>query len=115
MKRRILIIVILGGVATGILYVTSEGLDRRVFKQLGNVVGMYASIEPNEYSMLAQEIKEKQAELDNREIAIAEKESVLADDRATNDRTAVVYVTVISSLLLVLVMLNFYLDWKRRK
>ena len=75
---------------------------------------MYASIEPNEYNRLAQEIKEKQEELERREAVVVEKEAVSAEDKVVNDRV-VAYVIAISSLLLILVILNFYLDWRRRK
>lgn len=115
MKKTYIVTAGIGVVAGGVFYLSVDNLSGGVLRQLGTVVGMYASIEPNEYNLLAQQLEERVKELDKKEEELKTKEELVEEqERADNMRT-VVYVTAIGSLLLALVLFNFYLDWKRRK
>ena len=89
---------------------------QKIGQQIGSVVGMYASIEPNEHNILIQQIKDKQEELEMREKDLAEKEILLVQQETLErNRTTIIYISVIGILLLLLILLNFVLDWRRRK
>ena len=77
MKRQHFLIIFVG-IALVFLGVVFSDSGQKIGKQIGSVVGMYASIEPNEHNILTQQIKEKQEELSMREKDLAEKESLLA-------------------------------------
>ncbi len=116
MKRTYIITACIGIIAGGALYFSFSDLGGGALRQFGAVIGMYASIEPNEYNLLAQQLDERVKELDEKEAELKEQERQLVEEiERENDAKAVVYITAIGSLLLVLVLLNFYLDWKRRK
>jgi cell shape-determining protein MreC len=104
-------------VFSGFLYAASKGSGNGVFQQLGSVVGMYASIEPNEYNELAQELKEYEQDLQKREAVIAQKEVLLRNEAEQKDEqnTAIIYTTAIGVLLLLLILYNYYLDWRRKR
>jgi len=112
MKKTYIMIIAVGVIAAGILAVYFNSAAGGMFRQLGSVVGMYAGVEPNEYNLLAQQLDQRNKELDAREAELAQQE-VLLKESVVSDRASIVYATAIGFLLLVLVVLNFYLDWKR--
>lgn len=104
------------GVVLVFLSVVFSDSGQKIRQQVASVVGMYASVEPNEYNILTQQIKDKQEELDMREKDLAEKETLLAQQEAPeHSRTAIIYISIIGTLLLILILWNFVLDWRRRK
>lgn len=114
MKKKILITIGIGIIAVGILSLYMSGVGSGMVRQLGAVVGMYAGVEPNEYNLLAQQLDERSKELDAREAHIAQQE-ILIREGDNSEKTSIVYATAIGLLLLVLVLFNFYLDWKRNR
>ena len=114
MKKTYLITIGIGVVAAGILSLYTSGVGGGMVRQLGSVVGIYAGVEPNEYNLLAQQLEEKRKELDARENQIAQQEELIKES-VVSDKASIVYATAIGFLLLVLVILNFYLDWKRNR
>lgn len=115
MRRTYVITGLIVAAVVGVSYLSLAGFGGGVFRQLGSVVGMYASIEPNDYNLLAQQLNKRSQELDAREAALEEKElSTSSNTNTQSDRKAIVYITSIGTLLLALVLLNFYLDIKRR-
>jgi tetrahydromethanopterin S-methyltransferase subunit G len=114
MKKTYLITIGIGIIATGILSLYMSGVGGGMIRQLGAVVGMYAGVEPNQYNLLAQQLDERSRELDAREAELAQQE-VLIKETVGQERTSIVYATAIGFLLLLLVLLNFYLDWKRNR
>jgi hypothetical protein len=82
--------------------------------KIGAQVGISVGVSPNEFTKLAQEVTQKQAEIEAREIAVAEREKALERREETSGIFSLeLYVTVIAFILLILVLLNFYLDWRR--
>ena len=84
-----------------------------LLSSLGAQVGVSVGVEPTEWSQVAQEVEEKQKELEARELAIVEKEQELALDGALSSRYLEYYITAMAFILLLLVLLNFYLDYRR--
>jgi hypothetical protein len=76
-------------------------------------IGMSAGVEANPYNTLAQQLSDKELELQDRETRLLE----LTKD--TNAGTRASYWALaslaLSIIILVLVGANFYMDWKRGK
>jgi hypothetical protein len=88
---------------------------RGFIRQMGFAIGMTAGVEENGYNTIAQALKEKETILTERERYLAEKEAVIL--RAESERNAKISFLAIGigSVLLGLILLNFYLDAKRRR
>ncbi|KKW35447.1 MAG: hypothetical protein UY81_C0041G0003 [Candidatus Giovannonibacteria bacterium GW2011_GWA2_53_7] len=89
----------------------------KMLDQIASVVGMSASVPPNEYSQLAQQLTEKDRVLSVREAALvtqeeAQRDSLSADVRRANARTLIA-LAVALVVLFILVGLNFYFDIRR--
>ncbi|MBI2120464.1 MAG: hypothetical protein HYT94_02455 [Parcubacteria group bacterium] len=82
-------------------------------RQLGSAVSVSAGVASNEYNTIAQSLLEKEAEVNQREAALAERERAVM---AGGERDTMLVATVLSVgfLLLFLILLNFYLDWRRK-
>lgn len=71
-------------------------------------VGVLAAVPPNELNTLASELSE-------REHALEVREAMLRENMAQeNDTTTLLLVTLVGAGLLGLILLNFYLDSRRR-
>jgi hypothetical protein len=81
-----------------------------------SAVSMSIAIPDNPYNSLAEQLKQKQIELDQREVALNGKTPVAGSTPkgAFGDNLGV-YSFFISIILLVLVGINFYYDAERRK
>jgi cell shape-determining protein MreC len=93
------------------LHTVREG----VVQQLGSVVGMYAAVESNEYNTLAQQLREQQEALDLREQQLNEQQAVIEKEIRQNNSSSTWLIGSIGVLLLGLVLLNYYFDWRRAR
>lgn len=76
------------------------------------VVGVFAGVEENRFNTLAQELQQKEEELNAREAALAARES--SDTFAGSFSNDFVLLSFgMSALVLLLLILNFYFDWRR--
>ncbi len=83
---------------------------------LASVVGMSASVQPTELNLLTAELTKKQTELAAREAALKEREiAVGVDASGQNNETAIFILAGILFILLVLIILNYILDYLRLK
>lgn len=78
-------------------------------------VGASAGVLPNEYNTLAQSLFQKETEVNQRERALAEREAEVMREGSRKDTLLISLALSVGFLLMVLILLNFYLDWKRRK
>jgi hypothetical protein len=78
-------------------------------------VGVGAGVASNEFTEIVAQIGEKERELEVREAAIAEAEARAQNGGGSPPFTIEWYVTFIAFILLILVLLNFYLDYKHRE
>lgn len=97
------------------LYAASMGAPRilvsRASTMLGSaVIGATASVEPNPYNTLAQQLVTKQDELSVREKELALREGQQFANTSSN---LPLYSLMASLALTFLVTLNFYFDWRR--
>lgn len=85
-----------------------EALAARAQSMLANAsVGMSAGVTPNPYNDLAKQLNAKAASLE-------QKESALSSRSTTSDQYGF-YAFVMSSILLILVAINFYFDIRRKR
>jgi hypothetical protein len=84
-------------------------------RQMGFAIGMTAGVPKNEFNKLAQELQQKDAAITEREKALAEKEAIILREQGANSARLSALVIGIGFILLVLILLNFYLDAKRKR
>lgn len=72
-------------------------------------VGLSAGVAPNPYNTAAEQLTEKQNELEAREALIKANEG----GSLTGTRTLAAGSFIVSILVLVLVAMNYYMDWRR--
>jgi len=91
-----------------------------VLQQAANAVGVTIGVEENQYNRIAQQLREKEEELDSRETSLLELEQKIKDQISEDrrfERRAYLYISLVGAAVLSLLALNFYLDlkWRRRK
>jgi hypothetical protein len=84
-------------------------------RELGAAVGASAGVLPNEYNTLAQSLLQKEKEVNQKEAALAEREAAVMSQGNEKNMNLVFVVLSVGILLLFLILLNFYFDWRRRK
>ncbi len=88
--------------------------SKEFMRELGAAIGASAGVLPNEYNTLAQSLLKKEAEINQKEIALAEREAAVL--RRGGEDSGLAFITLfVGLMLLFLIMLNFYLDRKRNK
>jgi len=89
-------------------------LSKFIGAKVGSAIGMTISVPENPINKLALELKQKEAGLNEREQDLNEREKALAKASALNDN---LYIFMGGGIivLFILVLMNFYLDYKRRK
>ncbi|MFA5831576.1 MAG: hypothetical protein WC878_07150 [Candidatus Paceibacterota bacterium] len=84
-------------------------------KQMSSAVGMTAGVPENEFNKLAQELKQKDTAITEREKALAERETIILREQKINNARLSALILVIGLVLFSLILLNFYLDAKRKR
>ena len=82
-----------------------------------NVVGVGASVQPNEYNMITAALTARETELDRRENMVAQREIASQVDRSRPESQSVLpYINAaILFILLLLIVLNYALDYMRQR
>ena len=102
---------------SGLLVESSAKLAQNTHLYLANAVGMSAGVAPTELNQYTAQLTQKERELDEREAALAEREievSLSTQSAAGND-TATYLLASVLFILLVLILLNYTLDYLRLK
>ena len=89
-------------------------ISRFVGARIGSAVGMSVSVQENPFNKLALQLKEKEDKLNQREEDLAARESVLNTPN-TFQAKLILFLAIGITVLFILVIVNFYLDYKRRK
>lgn len=103
---------------SGLLSDTTREFSDATQLHIANVVGIHAAVPENEYNVFTAELSKQQQELDAREAAIAAREiDARAYDQSGggiggNDVSTYILSSILF-VLLVLIMLNYVLDWVR--
>jgi uncharacterized membrane protein YobD (UPF0266 family) len=107
-------------IASGLfVYAAYMGAPSEMFTRGGamfaNVtIGASAAVPPNEYNTLAQQLSDKEKELELRESAITQYESQNTGETLPATTNIIALLSLVASVLLsILVGLNFYFDWRR--
>ena len=88
-------------------------IDARQY--VANAVGMSASVEPTELNMLTAELTSQKLALASREAAVAEREIAVGLAGTKDNQNAIYILSSILFILLVLIILNYALDYLRLK
>lgn len=101
---------------SGLISESTAQLSRGTSSYLANAIGVGASVQPTELNMLTAELTERERDLDIREAALAEREiEVNLSREAGSGDTATYLLASILFILLVLILLNYVLDYLRLK
>lgn len=99
--------------------IPTDGLKKLVYQNIASVIGVTAGVSSNQYNQLAQQLAQKDLEISSRERELIERERLINEEyQATIFRTqnGVFYAISFAALiLLLLILLNFYLDYFREK
>ncbi len=90
------------------LLIGTDVRDLHKEEQRAQTIGVFASVPENEYSATAAQLEARARELESREAALREVKS-------RPDTRTMLIVSIIGSVLLGLILLNFYLDHVRRR
>lgn len=93
-------------------------ISKYLVAQVGSGIGTTASIPPNPFNTLAQQLEEKEETLLKKEGELQQKESVFQErvDKEQNSQSrTLTYLLAGGGVLLILVLLNFYLDFRRKQ
>lgn len=96
------------------LFTLSEGPFPTVpnLTLVGAAIGVTITVEPNAYNIIAEQLKNKEEDLIERERVIGESERA---NQATSQHQDKIlqYLLGVIGMLIVLILLNFFLDWRR--
>lgn len=103
---------------SGLLSPATKELSRATQNYLANVVSVTATVNPNELNQITAELTKQKTALEEREQALEEREVAIArnssGDSATNDYSTYILSTILF-ILLVLIVLNYGLDYARMR
>lgn len=101
---------------SGLVHQSTAYLALNTHYYLAQAVGMSAGVEPNELNSLTAELTKQQRDLAAREAAISEREIEigLASGQNPNETSTYVLASILF-ILLVLIVLNYTLDYIRAK
>ena len=86
--------------------------------QVGSAVGVTVGVAPNPFNTLAQQLKEKELALADREKELQQEEAAFGkkiDKKLATQNKIFLYLLIVGGILALLVLLNFYLDYRRRR
>lgn len=85
---------------------------RNVSTMVGNAtVGMNAAVDENPFNTLAQQLVEKERDLQGRESALDRREEILL----VREAPFAIYSFILGLVVCLLVLANFFFDWRREK
>lgn len=101
---------------SGLVSHSTQQLSLQTKNYLANAIGMSASVEPNGLNEITAELARRQKELDAREASLNEREIAvdLSTDVPRSD-TFTYLMAAILFILLILIVLNYTLDYLRMK
>jgi hypothetical protein len=101
---------------SGIISHSTTLLAMNTHWYMANAVGMSASVDPNELNVLTAELTKQKKDLDGREAALREREIQvnLSNGTANNDKATYVLASILF-ILLILIIINYALDYLRAR
>lgn len=90
---------------------TPPEIMKYLLAQAGSGVGMSVSVAENPFNTLAQQLKEKETQLEEKEESL----KTVLQQSERDSRIIMGLITVLISILFILILLNFYFDYKAGK
>ena len=100
---------------SGLVSQTTAELSMNTHQYLANAVGMSSKIEPTELNTLTAELTNQKRLLDQREMEIKEREIEIGLAPGASNEKATYILASILFVLLVLIILNYVLDFVRTR
>ena len=103
---------------SGLVNPVTKELSRNTRQYLAQAVSMNASVTPNELNQLTAELTAQKKDLAEREAALKEREIAVnlnQSNTAAGSSTSTFILSIILFILLVLIVLNYVLDYLRRR
>jgi len=93
-------------------------ISRYFIAQIASSIGVTVGVPSNPFNTLAQQLQEKESVLIEKEKEIKQKEIALQEQtkgESAGQKRTLLYILFGGALLLSLIALNFYLDYRRRR
>jgi hypothetical protein len=102
---------------SGLISTSTVALSKNTHQYLANAIGMSASVEPTELNLYTAQLTQKERELEDREAALIEREILVGLSQSENpgNNTTTYILASILFILLILIILNYTLDYLRLK
>jgi len=111
------LLTVLAIISQAVFNASPMAIGKYFIAQLGSGIGITTSVPPNPFNTLAQQLKEKELALLDKEKELQQEEAALGEkidkELATQNKNFL-YLLIIGGILLTLILFNFYFDYKRR-
>ncbi|NCT01638.1 hypothetical protein GW766_00055 [Candidatus Parcubacteria bacterium] len=99
---------------SGLVRESTKDISKQTHLYLANVIGMSAAVQPNELNQITAELTKKERELAAREAALREREITVELSTGMGDSSTATYIlSSVLFILLILILLNYTLDYLR--
>lgn len=116
LRISIVVVAFLVVLESGLLFPITRHMSLDVYEYLGSVgSSVRATVPENELNILTAQISARERELDERERLLAEREIAARNFGADEPSYTLYSMSVILFVLSTLMIMNFYLDWKRTR
>lgn len=100
---------------SGLAHRSTAQISQNTHSYLANAIGMSASVEPTELNTLTAELTKQKLALDSREAELREREIQVKLNGGDDNEQATYILASVLFVLLVLIILNYGLDYIRAK
>lgn len=102
---------------SGLLSTVTRDITYTAGQQIASVVGMSASVAPNELNVITAKLTEREQQLALREAALIERELAVGvtGSAAPNSNRTTFLMAAVLFILLLLIVFNYFLDYIRSK
>jgi hypothetical protein len=102
---------------SGLLSESTAAMSQNTHLYLANAIGMSVSVQPTELNQYTAALTQKQHELEKREVLLSEREIAvnLSTTGGSSNDTATYVLSSVLFILLILILLNYTLDYLRLK
>lgn len=101
---------------SGLISKSTAGISSNTYIYVASVIGMSASVQPTELNKLTADLTAREKNLSDREAALREREIAVSINGGTASNNNATYILAsILFILLVLIVLNYVLDYLRTR
>jgi hypothetical protein len=99
----------------GVVGINPVNLSEFLGAKFGQAIGMSVSVPENPFNKIALQLQEKENSLNQREIELNKRADELSAGKSDSQNPLITYLMLGIFVLFILVLANYYLDFKRRK